>query len=216
MRRIIAAVFLGGLLAVASAQGPHSHAHGFSGAERWASVFDDPARDDWQKPRQVIEALNLAPEAVVADIGAGTGYFTVRLAQALPKGRVYAADLEPDMVQYIERRARQMKLANVTALLAAPADPKLPAPVDCVLLVNTYHHIDGREAYFRRLAAALKPEGDIAIIDYTLESPIGPPVGARLAAAEVKAEMRRAGYALVAEHGFLPYQYFLLFRRAAK
>jgi len=201
------------LVAAAAAQAPHSHRHGFSGAERWASVFDDPARDEWQKPQQVVDALKLAPDMAVADIGAGTGYFTVRLAQALPKGRVYAADLEPDMVAYIEQRARQMKLANVTAIRAAADDAKLPAPVDRVVIVDTYHHIEAREAYFRRLAGRLSPAGEVAIIDFTRDSPFGPPVSTRLPAAEVKAEMQRAGYALTAEHDFLPHQYFLVFRR---
>jgi len=213
MKRTVLALLLVGALVAAAAQTPHSHQHGFSGAEGWARVFDDPARDRWQQPQQVIEALKLAPDAVVADIGAGTGYFTVRLAQALPKGQVVAADLEPDMVRYIEQRARQMKLANVTAVLAAADDAKLPGKVDRVLLVNTYHHIGDREVYFRRLAASLKRGGEVAIIDYRRDSPIGPPVASRLPAAEVSAEMQRAGYMLSAEHGFLPHQYFLVFRR---
>lgn len=201
------------VLATAAAQSPH--AHGFAGADRWARVFDDPARDGWQKPQQVIAALNVADDAAVADLGAGTGYFTVRLAQALPRGRVYAVDLEPDMVRHVEQRARQMNLGNVTAVLAAGDDARLPARVDRVLVVNTYHHIEAREAYFRRLAEALKPGGEIAIIDYTRESPFGPPVAARLTPATVKAEMQRAGYVLAAEHAFLPHQYFLVFRRPA-
>jgi cyclopropane fatty-acyl-phospholipid synthase-like methyltransferase len=213
MRALILALALAGALLGAAAQTPHTHRHGFAGAEGWARVFDDPARDEWQRPQQVIEALHLAPDAAVADIGAGTGYFTVRLARALPKGRVYAVDVEPDMVQYVEQRTRQMKLANVSAVLAVADDARLPAKVDRVLIVNTYHHIGGREGYFRRLAGSLKPGGEVAIIDYTRDSPIGPPVAARLPAAEVKNEMQRAGYVLAAEHAFLPHQYFLVFRR---
>jgi cyclopropane fatty-acyl-phospholipid synthase-like methyltransferase len=213
MKALLLALVLAGALGVAAAQTPHTHRHGFAGAEGWARVFDDPARDDWQRPQQVIEALQLAADAAVADIGAGTGYFTVRLARALPKGRVYAVDLEPDMVQYVEQRARQLKLANVTAVLAAPDDARLPAKVDRVLIVDTYHHIGGREAYFRRLAGSLKPGGQVAIVDYTRDSPIGPPVASRLTATEVKDEMQRAGYVLAGEHAFLPHQYFLVFRR---
>jgi FkbM family methyltransferase len=208
------ALALAGVLGAAAAQTPPSHQHSFSGAEGWARVFDDPARDGWQKPQQVIEALQLAPDAAVADIGAGTGYFTVRLAQALPQGRVYAVDLEPDMVTHIEQRARQMKLANVTAVRGAADDARLPVKVDRVLIVNTYHHIGSREAYFRRLAGSLKADGEVAIVDYTRESPIGPPVAARLPAEAVKAEMQQAGYVLAAEHAFLPHQYFLVFRRS--
>lgn len=208
------AVWVAGFLCAATvgAQTPHTHQHGFSGAEHWAKVFDDPARDAWQKPHEVVQALQLAPDAAVADIGAGTGYFAVRLAHMTPKGRVYAVDIEPDMVKYLAERAQKSGLANLTPVLAAADDPKLPAKVDLVLMVDTYHHVGQREAYFRRLAAHLKPGGAVAIIDFTRESPVGPPPASRLAASEVKAEMQRAGYALAREHSFLPNQYFLVFR----
>jgi cyclopropane fatty-acyl-phospholipid synthase-like methyltransferase len=212
VRAAILTLVLSALLAAAAAQAPQAHRHGFSGAEHWARVFDDPARDRWQKPEQVIEALKLAPDATVADIGAGTGYFAVRLAQALPRGRVYAVDVESNMVRYLDERARRMSLDNLVAVQAAADDPKLPAKVDRILVVNTYHHIGQREAYFRRLAGSLNAGGEVAIVDFTKESPVGPPASARLLAATVKAEMQRAGYVLAAEHGFLPHQYFLLFR----
>ena len=203
------------ILTVASAQTPPSHHHGFAGADHWARIFDDPARDDWQRPHQVIEALHLAPNAVVADIGAGTGYFTVRIARMIPAGRVVAEDIEPDMIEHISERVKRENLPNVTPLLGKADDAMLPAPVDLVLLVDTYHHISDREAYFRRLASHLKTQGEVAIIDFTTDSPIGPPPGERLATADVKQEMARAGYALAAEHRFLPNQYFLIFRRSA-
>lgn len=198
--------------ALALAQAPHTHRHDFAGAEHWAKVFDDPARDAWQKPHQVIEALKLVPGAVVADIGAGTGYFAVRLAHMIPQGRVYAADIEPDMVKYLGERARKSGLKNLIPVQASPDDAKLPAPVDLALLVDVYHHIEQRDAYFKRLAGMLKPGGAVAIIDFTLESPVGPPRDARMPATQVKAEMQRAGYALAAEHAFLPNQYFLVFK----
>jgi SAM-dependent methyltransferase len=212
MTRFWFALVVTSLSAVAFAQAPHTHEHSFSGAEHWAKVFDDPARDEWQKPHEVIQALKLAPDAVVADIGAGTGYFAVRLAHMTSKGRVYAVDIEPDMVKYLGERAQKSGLANLTPVLGAPDDPKLPAKVDLVLMVDVYHHIDKREAYFRKLAGSLKPGGVVAIIDFTRDSPIGPPPETRLAAREVRAEMERAGYAAVTEHGFLPNQYFLVFR----
>jgi predicted methyltransferase len=195
----------------AGAQTPHTHQHAFSGADHWAQVFDDPARDRWQKPDEVIAALALKPDSVVADIGAGTGYFAMRLAPKVPQGRVFAVDVEADMVKYVGQRARKANLDNVTAVLAAPDDPKLPAKVEVALLVDTYHHIGNREDYFRRLAHALKPSGRVAVIDFTMESPVGPPASGRLAPTVVKAEMQRAGYRLVAEHAFLPNQYFLVF-----
>lgn len=195
----------------ALAQSPHTQEHRFSGAEHWASVFDDPARDAWQKPHEVIEALALAPDATVADIGSGTGYFSARLAHFVPRGRVYGVDTEPDMVKYLAERAKREGLANVESVAGKPDDPGLPAKVDLVLLVDVYHHIGNREAYFGKLRASLKPGGRLAIIDFREDAPMGPPKHERISPARVKAELARAGYAPVKEHAFLPNQYFLVF-----
>jgi predicted methyltransferase len=203
------------LLAAASAaaQAPHTHRHSFGDAEKWAHVFDDPERDAWQKPHQVIQALGLRPDAVIADVGAGTGYFAVRFANMVPAGKVYAVDVEPDMVRYLAERAKKEKRANLVAVKGAAGDPRLPEKADLVVLVDAYHHIGQRERYFRALAGSLKPGGRIAVIDFRMDSPSGPPKSARVAPERVKAELAAAGYALAEEHGFLPRQYFLVFTR---
>ncbi|MDP1907483.1 MAG: methyltransferase domain-containing protein, partial [Hyphomicrobium sp.] len=103
-------------------------------------------------------------------------------------------------------------LQNLTAVAGAPEDARLPAKVDLVLMVDTYHHIEQRERYFRKLAQSLKPGGRVAIIDFNAQSTMGPPPGARIAAAQVAAEMSQAGYRLAGEHQFLPNQYFLTFQ----
>lgn len=193
------------------AQTPHTHQHSFSGADGWARAFDDPERDRWQKPHEVIRALNLESSSVVADIGAGTGYFAARLAHMTPGGRVYAVDLEPDMVKYLGERAKRDGLKNLVPVQAKPDSPALPDKVDRILLVDTYHHISDRTVYFKRLRDALKPGGQVAIIDFTAESPVGPPKSGRIPARKVAEEMTLAGYAQVAQHTFLPYQYFLVF-----
>jgi predicted methyltransferase len=212
MMRLLPALLL--LAAVtAAAQTPHTHRHSFGDAEKWAHVFDDPERDAWQKPHQVIEALGLRPDAVIADIGAGTGYFAVRFANMVPAGKVYAVDVEPDMVRYLAERAKKEKRANLVAVKGAAGDPRLPEKADLVVLVGVYHHIEQRERYFRALAASLKPGGRIAVIDFRMDSPSGPPKSARVAPERVKAELAAAGYALSEEHGFLPRQYFLVFTR---
>jgi predicted methyltransferase len=200
----------------AAAQTPHTHQHRFSDAEKWAHVFDDPERDAWQKPHQVIQALALKPDAAVADIGAGTGYFATRLANMLPRGTVYAVDVEPDMVRYLGERAKREKLANLRPIAARPDDPRLPGKVDVVLLVDVYHHVADRTSYFRRLADSLAPGGRIAVIDFRLDAGRGPPKAARVAPERVKAELAQAGYALAAEHAFLPEQYFLVFTRTPR
>lgn len=198
--------------------GHHGVSHGemphrFEDADAWAKRFEDPGRDAWQKPDEVISALKLPPGAVVADIGAATGYFPVRLAKALPAGKVYGADIEQSMVDYLGKRAKREGLANLHAILCAPDDPRLPEPVDLVLVVNTYHHIGERPAYFKRLAEKLKPGGRLAIIDFRKGQPMGPPEEHRIDAGQVKRELESAGYALAADHAFLPNQHFLLFTR---
>jgi predicted methyltransferase len=198
--------------AAACAQAPHDHQHSFGDAEKWARVFDDPQRDAWQKPHEVIEALKLAPDAIVADIGAGTGYFAARFAHMLPKAKVYATDVEPAMVKYLATRAKREGLANLVSVQGKPQDAALPEPVDLALLVDVYHHIDDRGAYFGKLARSFKPGGRLAIIDFTMDSDIGPPPRARIAPEQVKRELAGAGYALAEEVELLPNQYFLVFR----
>ncbi len=194
-------------------QTPQTHEHSFQHAEQWAKYFDDPQRDSWQKPHEIISALKLAPDAAVADIGAGTGYFSVRFAHMLPQGRVYAVDVEPDMVKYLAERAKKENLTNLTPIAAAPDDPHLPAPVDLAIFVDVLHHVNDRAGYLEKLRASLKPGGRVAIIDFKGDAPMGPPKSARIPPERVKADFKRAGYALADEHTFLPDQYFLVFRR---
>lgn len=215
MRSSLAAFVLLLAAGCATAQSPHTHQHSFSDAEKWSHIFDDPERDAWQKPHEVIQALALKPDARVADLGAGTGYFSARLANMLPEGRVYAVDIEPDMVRYLEARAKREGLRNIVAVKGEPDDPRLPAQVDLVLLVDVYHHIGERSAYFERLRGALRPGGRVAIIDFKLDSPVGPPPAGRITPEAVKAEMKAAGYRVASEHSFLPYQYFLVFAPAS-
>ena len=203
---------MGALAAPAAAQSPNTHEHSFGDAQKWSQVFDDPKRDAWQKPHEVIQALALKPDAVIADIGAGTGYFSMRFAHMVPKGRVYGVDTEPDMVKHLAERAKREGLANVTAVAGAPDTPRLPEKADVIVLVDVYHHVGDRERYFRKLQDSLKAGGRVAIIDFRLDSPVGPLKSARMLPEQVITEMKRAGYALAKEHTFLPNQYFLVFQ----
>ncbi|MEZ4434676.1 MAG: class I SAM-dependent methyltransferase [bacterium] len=190
-----------------------AHHHGFEDAQGFAARWDTPERDAWQKPDAVVAALALDPAAHVADIGAGTGYFAVRLARAVPQGTVYAADLEPAMVAHLTERAKTEGLTNIVALQAEPDDAKLPAPVDLIMLTNTYHHIEGRTAYFTRLRDHLRPGGRLAIVDYKLQfEGHGPPPEMRLAPDTVIDELRAAGYTLASrDEATLERQYILIF-----
>jgi SAM-dependent methyltransferase len=213
-------VFLCLALAVALAAPLSAQQHGpaghprFDDPQRWSKIFDDPARDRWQKPAEVLQALELKRTDRVADIGAGTGYFTVRLARAVPDGVVFAVDIEPNLVKHLAERAKAEGLANVRPVLGGPTSANLPEPVALALLVNVYHHIGNRAAYFRGLRAALQPGGRIAIIDFKPDAPQGPPKSARLPVERVVAEMKRAGYRQARSFDILPYQYFLVFEPA--
>jgi ubiquinone/menaquinone biosynthesis C-methylase UbiE len=215
---MLAFVLLAATVALGHAEEhPRSHAdhleHHFDPKES-ALRFDDPARDLWQLPDRVIAALNLKSGQIVADIGAGTGYFSVRLAKSNASPKVYAADIEPEMVSYLRERAAKEGLNNLIAVQAAADQPNLPEPVDLILIVDTYHHIGDREAYFRRLAKSMKPGGRVVIIDFKPDSPEGPPKEFRFPLERFKSEMGKAGYKLAERHTFLPRQQFLIFEVA--
>lgn len=191
----------------------HAMHHRFDHAETWAQRFDDPARDAWQKPEDVLAWMKLSPNAKVADIGAGTGYFSMRLARVLPQGRVFAVDLEPDMVGYLTKRAAQEGLGNVTPILATESRTNLAEPVDWVLMVDTYHHIEDRPQYFRALLPFLAQGAKVGIIDYTKEAPIGPPMDHRMSPEQVERELGASGLVLAEPIHFLPNQYFMIFAK---
>ncbi|MCY1017471.1 class I SAM-dependent methyltransferase [Pyxidicoccus sp. MSG2] len=176
------------------------------------ALFEDPERDAWQKPAEVIAAMEIPPGGKVADIGAATGYFPVRIARAHPDATVYGVDIEPDMVRYLGERAEKEGLTHLEAVLGEPADAKLPEPVDRVLLVDTYHHLAERPAYFRKLAGSLRPGARVIVVDFKLDSPMGPSREHRLTPEKVGEEMATAGYRKVGERD-LPYQYVLSFER---
>jgi ubiquinone/menaquinone biosynthesis C-methylase UbiE len=224
--RLPGAILLSGLLAQSSvgARGPGETpteddratvTHDFEDVERWSALFDDPARGVWQRPSLVVRVIGIEEGDVVADLGAGTGYFTSTLSAAVgPRGKVYAVDVEPKLLEHLRAREDVRDRPNVTTLLAAPDDPKLPArEVDVVLVVDTWHHIDRRRAYLDKLAAALSPRGRVAIVDWHEgELPVGPPPGHKLARDKVVAEFEGAGWSLSTESVVLPYQYVLVFR----
>ncbi len=184
---------------------------GCGGLKRCA--YEGFGRDDWQQRERVVEVLGLRPGQVVADIGAGGGYFTFLLADAVgPEGRVYAVDVDPDMTGHLESEAAERRAQQVTVVLAEPDDPGLPeAGVDLVFTVNTFHHFEDPAAYFTTARSALRPGGRVAVLDYR-EGQSGSPFGehATPRAAVVEA-LEAAGFTLVEEHDFIERQNFLVF-----
>lgn len=201
--------------------GPHGHGghampHRFERAEDWVAAFDDPARDAWQKPAEVVQLAAITPGMHVADIGAGTGYFLPHLSRAVGAGGVvHALDVEPDMVRHMTERAQREGLANVRARQIAADDPGLAAgSLDRILVVDTWHHIDARVDYSKKLLAGLKPGGRLLVVDFTLESAKGPPATHRIAPEQVVAELTQAGFrAEIVAGETLPDQYVVVGHR---
>jgi ubiquinone/menaquinone biosynthesis C-methylase UbiE len=193
-----------------------SHAdHSFADVEHYAARFESPERAAWQKPDEVVAALGVKPGMTMADIGAGTGYFARRFAQAIgPTGSVFAVDLEPNMLVYMRHRAEQDGQANLIPVLASQDDPRLPdGATELIFVCDTWHHISDRVNYARRLQQDLSPGGRVVIVDFLPgELPVGPPPEAKLSAEQVKAEFAQAGYQLAASLDFLDYQYVLIFK----
>ena len=186
-------------------QVPHQH-HPPS-TEEYARVLEDPSRDEWQKPHEVVMALQLKPTEVVADIGAGTGYFARRFARHAAK--VYAVDIDDKLLAI----ARVKAPANLETILARPDDPRLPEhSIDTVFFCDVLHHIENRPAYYTNVAQALKPGGRIVVIEFFKKPlPVGPPVSMKLSDDEVIAELQKAGFVMSKRLNVLPYQYFLFF-----
>ena len=184
-------------------------------SQAYIARLEDPTRDAYQKPQEVIKALNIREGEVIADLGAGSGYFTLRLAEAVGKtGRVYAVDVNPDMVRHLNRRVRDLQVGNVVTVLCAPDDPLLAdGSVDRFFICDTWHHIEGHAKYLALVKRMLKPGGQVIMVDFKkAKTPVGPPMEIRIDRAVLVREMETNGFQVAAEHTFLEYQYFLVFK----
>ena len=185
-----------------------------SDPKSYIGALEDPKRDAYQKPHEIMRALGLKAGEVIADIGAGSGYFTFRLTHHVgDRGKVYAVDVSPDMIRHINRRIRELKATNVVSILADPDDPLLPeGSVDRFFFSDSWHHIDNQTTYLSLMKKMLKPGGEIVIIDFHKKDfPVGPPMQMKIAREDLIKQMESNGFRLMKEHTFLPYQYFLVF-----
>lgn len=169
--------------------------HSFEDAKMWAKHFEGPERDSWQRPEHVVERMEIQPGMVVADIGAGTGYFLPHLSSAVgPTGKVLALDIEENLVEYMRSRVEKEGYKNAFPKRVAPDDPGLPRQsVDRVLIVNTWHHISERSAYAAKLLEALKPGGAVYVVDFEQNSEKGPPKEFKLQPQQIAEELRKGG-----------------------
>lgn len=204
--RSLSLILLMAVALPAQRHGEHQMTHD---ASEYAKRLDDPLRDSWQKPHEVITALGLKPDEVVADIGAGTGYFSKRFARHA--GKVIAVDIDPRLLQMASAGAP----ANMTTVLGANDDPRLPAASsDTVFFCNVLHHIENRPSYLRKVRAALRTGGRLVVIEFQKrETPVGPGLAMRVAREEMIGEIEAAGFVKSKEFDILPYQYFLVFRK---
>jgi ubiquinone/menaquinone biosynthesis C-methylase UbiE len=208
---------LAALLVLAAARLEAQHARLFP-PERLGEL-EGPDRDAWQRPDQIMDALQIGEGSVVADLGAGGGWFTVRLARRVgPNGHVYAEDIQPQMIGAIQRRVAREQLRWVTPTLGTPVDPRIPeASVDAVLIVDAYHEMEQPVALLKNVTRILKPGGVVGIVNHKKDGGgPGPPMDERVDPETVIADAKAAGLELKRRDNFLRYQYLLTFGLPAK
>jgi SAM-dependent methyltransferase len=193
------------------------HLKPFDDVQKYVAFLERPDRAAWQKPDEVVRALHLTGNEIVADVGAGSGYFTFRFAAALPQGRVVATDIEPEMTRYIHHKAMTEGIRNVEPVLASADDPKVPATADLVFVCDVLHHVQNRDAWLRRLHDQMKPDARLVLVEFKEgDLPEGPPAALKIPREEILRLLRDTGFVLIGEEkDLLPYQMFLVFRKEA-
>jgi arsenite methyltransferase len=201
LNRTVSAVFIGSLWFAGCAELAYQH-------------MNDPSRDTWQKPKEVIGKLAITPGSRVADVGAGGGYFTWYLAGAVgSQGTVYAVDIDETALSIIKNEMHARGITNVVPIHAEPGDAKLPEFVELVFTCDTYHHMNDRIAYFRSLTRYLKPDGQVAILDFHPRGFFSGLLGHGTQKEVVRREMESAGYRLASDSDVIESQHFQIFSR---
>jgi ubiquinone/menaquinone biosynthesis C-methylase UbiE len=190
----------------------------FDEVEQYIAFLERPDRAAWQKPGVVVKALELAGTETVADVGAGSGYFTFRLADALPEGKVRAIDIEPEMIRHIHHKATTNDVPNVETVLTAPDDPSVDASDDLVFICDVLHHVQNRQAWLHRLSSEMRPGAKLVLIEFKEgQLPYGPPEAVKIPKRVMVELMERAGLRLAVDRPeLLPYQHFLVFAKPDK
>ena len=212
-RRIVTASVCAVALLGAAVAGQDRAPHGRLFPPEDLGLLEGPDRDAWQQPELIMDLLGIADGATVADVGAGGGWFTVRLARRVgPNGLVYAEDIQPQMLESLNRRVRREGLDNVLAIRGTPSNPQIPSQIDAVLIVDVYAEVADPVTLLRNLVPRLKPGGRVGIVDYKLDGGgPGPPLDERIEPEAVIRDARTAGLRLLSREHSLPYQYLLVF-----
>lgn len=195
----------------------HHHNHRFDNPEEYAARWNDPSRDAWQRPEEIIKAARLEPGMKVADIGAGTGYMVAHLSRAVGEGgEVFAIDVEESMVRYIAERKAELGPAKISPRKAAHDSPAIASEsIDAAVTINVWHHLAAREAYARKVFEGLKPGGTFVVVDFELSAQEGPPVEMRLAPEQIILELEGAGFEVSRAEESMPRHYMIVGRRPA-
>lgn len=188
------------------------HKHAFTDPADKAKKWNDPERDKWQHPLEIVAALDLKPGATVADIGAGTGYMVAHLSKAVGEGgTVIAIDASAEMVEYLANRSGDLGPAEIVPRQVGPDDPELPtASVDRVLTLDTWHHVKGREAYAKKVYEGLKRVGRFVVVDYEVGAETGPPMAMRLEPGQVTKQLEAAGFRVEVVRESMPRHYMVV------
>lgn len=198
----------------ANAQAQRQHTRLFPPQD--LGLLEGPDRDAWQRPELIMDELGIGEASVVADLGAGGGWFTIRLARRVgPNGKVFAEDIQPEMIEAIRRRVEREELTWVHPVLGTATNPNLKQPVDAVLIVDTYHEMEAPVVLLRNVAKALKPTGRVGIVEHTKNGGgPGGPLEERMDPERIIRDATEAGLRLHSRPTFLRYQYLLVFTRA--
>lgn len=195
--------------------GDHNHKHAFTDPADRAKKWNDPERDKWQRPDEIVAALVLKPGATVADIGAGTGYMVAHLSKAVGEsGTIIAIDASPQMIEYLSKRSADLGPAKIVPRKVGSDDPELQTEsVDGVLTLDTWHHVKGQEAYAKKVHEALKRGGRFVVVEYEVDAEVGPPKEMRLEPATVKKQLEAAGFRVEIVRESMPRHYMVVGQR---
>ena len=187
----------------------------FADVEKYIAFLERSDRAEWQRPDAIVEALELAGTETVSDVGAGSGYFTFRLANALPHGVVRAIDVEPEMIRHIHHRSMSEGVGNIEVVLATHDDPRVSASTDLVFICDVLHHVQKRQAWLERIYEPLPSGAKLVLIEFAEgDLPAGPPESIKIPKEEMVALVTKVGFRLAEDHSaLLPYQHFLVFSK---
>ena len=187
----------------------------FEDVEKYIAFLQREDRAEWQRPDAVVDSLGISGSETVADLGAGSGYLTFRFAKALPRGKVVAIDIEPEMIRHIHHKAMTTGVKNVEVKLAKPDNPSIPKTADWVFVCDVLHHVQGREVWLKQMHTQMKPGAKVALIEFKKgDLPEGPPESLKIGKLDMIDLMKNAGFEWVEEKkGLLPYQHVLVFKK---